>query len=75
LFRSGSGCWTTGPGRQPSLRLGISRETAGMDGADAAALWNDYRLNGNSDALRTLLIYNAEDVKNLALIRRKLGVD
>ena len=46
-----------------------------MDGADAAALWNDYRLNGNSDALRTLLIYNAEDVKNLALSRRKLGVD
>ncbi len=40
----------------------------------AAALWNDYRLNGNSEAIRTLLLYNSEDVRNLAHIRRKLGV-
>jgi len=40
----------------------------------AAALWNDYRSNGNPDALATLLLYNSEDIKNLAHIRRKLGV-
>ena len=71
-------CWDKGLyGGQKKVEktLGISRETAGMDGAAAAALWNDYHLNGNSDALRTLLLYNAEDVKNLALIRRRLGVD
>ena len=71
-------CWRRnlyGGLKKVEAKLGISRETAGMDGAHAVELWNDYRLNGNSDALKTLLLYNAEDVKNLAHIRRKLGVD
>jgi uncharacterized protein YprB with RNaseH-like and TPR domain len=70
-------CWRRGLyGGQKKVekKLGISRETAGMDGADAAALWNDYRSKGNEDALKRLLLYNSEDVTNLAHIRRKLGV-
>lgn len=71
-------CWRRnlwGGLKKVEVQLGISRETTGINGAQAVALWNDYRLNGNPDALRTLLLYNAEDVKNLAEIRRKLGVD
>ena len=71
-------CWRRnlyGGLKKVEAKLGISRETAGMNGAHAVELWNDYRLNGNPDALKTLLLYNAEDVKNLAHIRRKLGVD
>jgi hypothetical protein len=70
-------CWRRnlyGGQKKVEVKLGISRETTGMDGAHAVALWNDYRSNGSADALRTLLLYNAEDVKNLAHIRRKLGV-
>ena len=71
-------CWRRnlwGGLKKVEVQLGISRETAGMTGAHAVALWNDYRLNGDQDALRTLLLYNAEDVTNLAHIRRKLGID
>jgi uncharacterized protein YprB with RNaseH-like and TPR domain len=70
-------CWRRnlyGGQKKVEKKLGISRETTGVDGAQAVALWNDYRLNGNSEALRTLLLYNAEDARNLAHIRRKLGV-
>jgi uncharacterized protein YprB with RNaseH-like and TPR domain len=70
-------CWRRnlyGGQKKVEKKLGIGRETTGIDGAQAVKLWNDYRLNGNSDALRTLLLYNAEDIKNLAHIRRRLGV-
>jgi uncharacterized protein len=56
-------------------RLGISRVTAGMNGRDAVRLWNEYRSRGNSAALKRLLAYNAEDVRNLAHIRRRLRVE
>jgi uncharacterized protein YprB with RNaseH-like and TPR domain len=71
-------CWRRnlwGGQKKVEVQLGISRETTGMDGVQAIALWNDYRMNSNPDALRALLLYNAEDVTNLAQIRRKLGVD
>ena len=71
-------CWRKnlyGGQKKVEKKLGISRETEGMDGAHAVKLWSDYRVNGNPDALKTLLLYNAEDVQNLAHIRRKLGVD
>ena len=48
----------------------LSTSTSTLTSPLAVALWNDCRLNGNSDALRTLLLYNAEDIKNLAHIRR-----
>ena len=71
-------CWRRnlyGGQKKVEVKLGISRETVGIDGRKAVALWNDYRSKGSSEALRTLLLYNAEDVTNLAHIRRKLGVD
>ncbi len=71
-------CWNRGLwGGQKAVeyQLGISRKTAGLDGADAVDLWFDYKENGSRRALKTLLRYNAEDVKNLAHIRRKLGVE
>ncbi len=70
-------CWNRGLwGGQKAVecQLGISRKTAGLDGADAVDLWFDYKENGSRHALKTLLRYNAEDVKNLAHIRHKLGV-
>lgn len=70
-------CWDNGlHGGQKAVerKLGICRKTAGLDGADAADLWLDYKENGSKRALRTLLRYNADDVTNLAHIRRKLGV-
>lgn len=70
-------CWDCGLwGGQKAVerQLGIGRKTAGLDGADAVDLWFDYKENGNTRALRKLLKYNAEDVTNLAHIRRKLDV-
>jgi uncharacterized protein YprB with RNaseH-like and TPR domain len=70
-------CWDWGlRGGQKAIerQLGIGRETAGLDGADAVDLWFDYKENGSRRALRKLLKYNAEDVVNLARIRGKLGL-
>jgi uncharacterized protein YprB with RNaseH-like and TPR domain len=36
-------------------------------------LWQDYQ-NGNADALRTLLLYNSEDVVNLSILRMLLDL-
>lgn len=70
-------CWDRnlrGGQKAVERRLGISRKTSGLGGADAVDLWLDYKENGSRRALKTLLRYNAEDVANLAHIRRKLGV-
>jgi len=56
-------------------RLGIRRRTAGIDGHMAVRLWWDYVLHRDCQALRTLLLYNREDVLHLATLRRRLGVD
>jgi len=70
-------CWNQGlrdGQKKVERRLGIGRNTVGLDGADAVDLWFDYRDNGSRRALKKLLKYNAEDVTNLARIRRKLGI-
>lgn len=70
-------CWNQnlwGGQKAVEYQLGISRETAGMEGIDAVRLWHSYKRRGDERALRTLLHYNAEDVTNLACIRRKRGV-
>ena len=54
--------------------LGINRKLTGVDGYMAVLLWYDYVNNNNQQALRTLLDYNREDVVNLRVLRRKLGV-
>lgn len=56
-------------------KLGIRRGLQDVDGYAAVLLWWDYVNNGNRRALRRLLEYNREDVVNLEVLRRKLGVD
>jgi len=70
-------CWRKdlwGGQKAVECQLSITRKTKGVDGYMAVQLWRDYKDNGNRRALSKLLKYNAEDVTNLALIRRKLGV-
>ena len=54
--------------------LGIDRKLRDVDGYVAVQLWWDYVNNGNEDSLQMLLAYNAEDVVNLRVLRRELGV-
>lgn len=53
---------------------GIAREEeiAGVSGHIAVWLWQTYVLEGDEDALRTLLQYNEADVKNLFILADKL---
>ncbi|MFO7674720.1 MAG: ribonuclease H-like domain-containing protein [bacterium] len=70
-------CWRSnlwGGLKAVEHQLGIGRETGGIDGLDAVRLWRAYRRGRDPEALSTLLRYNAEDVTNLALIRRRLRV-
>jgi uncharacterized protein YprB with RNaseH-like and TPR domain len=55
-------------------KLGINRKLKNVDGYVAVQLWKDYVNNNNKNALQMLLAYNAEDVVNLQMLRRKLGV-
>ena len=54
--------------------LGIGRATAGITGWDAPRLWRRFEATGDRVALRTLLEYNREDVVNLAILERHLGL-
>jgi uncharacterized protein YprB with RNaseH-like and TPR domain len=54
--------------------LGIGRATAGITGWDAPRLWNRYETYGDLTALQILLDYNREDVVNLAVLERHLGL-
>ena len=54
--------------------LGIGRATAGITGWDAPRLWHRYEANGDRIALQTLLDYNREDVVNLEILERHLGL-
>ncbi|MDD5327162.1 MAG: ribonuclease H-like domain-containing protein [Phycisphaerae bacterium] len=54
--------------------LGIKRNLEGIDGSMAVMLWYDYFNNNDRLALKKLLAYNLEDVVNLRLLRRKLGI-
>ncbi len=53
--------------------LGIKRTINDIDGWVAVQLWYDYRVNGNTASLNTLLEYNKEDVINLKELRWKLN--
>jgi len=55
-------------------KLGIVRKLNDVDGYVAVQLWWGYVNNGNQQALKNLLKYNEEDVVNLRVLRRKLGV-
>jgi len=53
--------------------LGIHRDTEGLNGLDAMNLWRAHE-GGCAESLDTLLRYNREDVENLEILARKLGV-
>lgn len=56
-------------------KLGIDRQSKGIDGWMAVRLWWDYVNNHNAAALQTLLAYNRDDIINLKTLRLKLGVE
>lgn len=69
-------CWKNdlyGGLKKVEKRLGIHRQTDGMNGYDAMRLWDEY-LDGDPDALKLLLSYNKEDVVNLEILRKKMGI-
>ena len=55
-------------------KLGITRKLKDVDGYVAVQLWWDYVNNNNQESLETLLDYNREDVVNLKVLRKELGV-
>jgi len=55
-------------------KLGINRKLKNVDGYVAVQLWQDYVNNNNKNSLQMLLAYNTEDVVNLQVLRRKLGI-
>ncbi len=68
-------CWQNnlyGGFKKVERRLGITRELEGIDGKEAVFLWHRYAHNGDETALKTLLKYNEEDVKNLKHLKQKL---
>jgi uncharacterized protein YprB with RNaseH-like and TPR domain len=69
-------CWRNklkGGLKAVEKRLGIHRDTEGIDGLAAMNLWSAHR-KGNPEALEILLRYNREDVENLEILAGKLGV-
>jgi uncharacterized protein len=54
--------------------VGIARATAGITGYDAPRLWQRYETYADQKALNTLLMYNREDVINLAVLEDKIGL-
>ena len=70
-------CWKKnlkGGLKRVERQIGIQRELADINGYMAVKLWRDYVRNGDINALQTLLEYNREDVVNLHVLRRHLGV-
>jgi len=49
-------------------QLGINRKTDGMNGYHAVKLWRKWTRFKDKEALRKLILYNKEDVKNLKKI-------
>ncbi|MBE0536539.1 MAG: ribonuclease H-like domain-containing protein [Phycisphaerae bacterium] len=71
-------CWKNdlkGGLKAVEKKIGITRDLPDMDGFMAVVLWWRYKNDADGDALETLLRYNEEDVVNLDMLRRKLGVD
>ncbi len=69
-------CWRVGLKgglKRVEAQIGIVRQTQGVDGYAAMRLWASYTNDGDADALQTLLLYNREDVLNLALLDAYLG--
>lgn len=69
-------CWRNnlyGGLKKVEVQLGICRQVVGVDGREAIRLWWQYLKMRDTDALRTLLEYNREDLINLKTLREKLA--
>jgi uncharacterized protein len=75
LMRHCHRCGLYGGLKVVERKLRISRRVKGVDGHMAVQLWYEYRDNGNERALRKLLKYNEEDVRNLIHLRQRLGIE
>jgi uncharacterized protein YprB with RNaseH-like and TPR domain len=70
-------CWAQslyGGLKKVEIRLGIHRDTEGVDGIEAMRLWERFRRQTEMEALEVLLRYNREDVENLEALALKLGI-
>ncbi|MHC4260472.1 MAG: ribonuclease H-like domain-containing protein [Planctomycetota bacterium] len=70
-------CWRKnlyGGLKKVEAKLGITRNTQGIDGRMAVKLWYDYETYANRKSLALLLEYNKEDVLNLRVLRKRLNV-
>jgi len=68
-------CWKRkwmGGFKKVEERVGIARQSKGIDGWAAMQLWEKYLDEDNLEALQTLLLYNREDVENLWKLREIL---
>ncbi len=65
-------CMLYGGFKAVEKKLGISRETEGINGFHAVLLWDRYEKRDDMEALDLLLKYNKEDVVNLKTLREKL---
>ena len=68
-------CWRQnlyGGLKKVEEQLGITRTSRGIDGWEAMRLWERYRHSNDLQALNTLLAYNRDDVKNLAILEKRL---
>ena len=67
-------CWSRnlfGGLKKVEQKLGIHRDTEGVDGFMAMTLWDRFSRQGDKAALDTLLRYNREDVENLEALAAK----
>jgi uncharacterized protein len=70
-------CWSRslfGGLKKVERTLGIHRDSEGIDGLAAIRLWERFCRQGDREALEILLRYNREDVENLEILARRLGL-
>ena len=68
-------CWEKGLYgglKKIEKKLGINRETVGIDGKEAMNMWRKYKETGDLDILERLKLYNKEDISNLELLEQRL---
>lgn len=53
-------------------QLGLERQTQGVDGLQAMALWAEWTTRGRRESLERLLLYNREDVELLEQVENRL---
>ncbi len=54
--------------KRVEVLLGIGRDSGIVDGRMAPRLWQRWEMDGDEEALRTLLAYNKEDCVNLEVL-------